>query len=92
MSYVTEVADLFLARFPHITILNPTDYVIISEWEKQEIPITIVLNSINGISKNLDGEKIQIESISYFQETIKKNFRDWLQTQGGELKHFQNPA
>lgn len=90
MSYVTDVTDLFLARFPNITILNPLDYVVVSEWEKQEIPLSIVLGSINDVSEKLDGENSKIESIGYFQETVKKNFHNWLQTQGGEkAKHSQ---
>lgn len=88
MSYVTEVAALFLARFQNITILNPMDYVVISEWEKQEIPLSVVLSSINEVSDSLNEENKEIESIGYFQEAVKKNFRDWLQKQG-EKKAFQ---
>jgi hypothetical protein len=79
MSYVTEIADLFLARNSGVKILKPEDYVIIAEWEKQEIPLFIVLDSINqGFAKNAHR---QIESIGFFQDEVKKQFTSWLQTQ-----------
>ena len=47
MNYITEVADLFITRSRRVTILNPMDYVIIAEWEKQEIPLAVIFDSIN---------------------------------------------
>jgi hypothetical protein len=77
MSYVTAVADLFLARSLDVKILKPEDYVIIAEWEKQQIPLFIVLDSIDdGLAKN---PHLQIESIAFFQDEVKKQFADWLQ-------------
>lgn len=84
MSYVTNVADLFLSRSSRgAAILNPMDYVIIAEWEKEEIPLDIVLGSINEVCNNLN-EEIRIESIEYFQGTVKKNYKNWLQLQSGK--------
>ena len=81
MNYVTEVANLFLSRRQDGTILSPTDYATIAEWEKQEIPLAVVLDSINRVFDNLaqSNERVNIESISHFQSEIKKNFADWLQ-------------
>jgi len=81
MSYITEITDLFFARSRGIKILNPIDYVIIAEWEKQEIPLAIVLGSINEVCSNLHEKQVKIESIGYFQEAVKKNFKNWLQAQ-----------
>jgi len=49
MKYVVEVADLFLARCCNNKVLSPMDFVTIAEWEKQEIPIEVVLRSINEV-------------------------------------------
>ena len=80
MSYVTEVTELFLSHSPGVSILDPMDYTIIAEWEKQEIPLAIVLAAIEEGCANCKEEPVKIESIAYFQEEIKKNFRSWLQT------------
>lgn len=85
MSYVTEVTDLFLAYCPEATLLDPMDYTIIAEWEKQAIPLPIVLAAIEEGCANCKEEPVKIESISYFQEEIKKNFRNWLQRRDPEL-------
>ena len=81
MNYIGEVTDLFRSRCGGMKILDPMDYVIIAEWEKQEIPLAIVAAAINEICDRL-GDDLRIDSISYFQETIKHNFRAWLQTGG----------
>jgi hypothetical protein len=80
MSYVTEVADLFLSRCRNVKILSPMDYATIAEWEKQEIPLTVVFNSLNRVFDNLPHniEPVDIVSIGHFQNEVKKNFADWL--------------
>lgn len=81
MNYISEVIDLFSSRCRKLTHLSPKDYALIAEWEKQEIPLFVVLNSINRIFDNLDqnNEFESIDVIEYFQNEVKKNFIDWLQ-------------
>jgi hypothetical protein len=83
MSYVTEVAELFLSRCQYITILSPVDYSIIAEWEKQEIPLVVVFDTLNRVFDDLsqNNKSENIESIGYFHNQIKKSFADWLQNQ-----------
>jgi len=83
MNYIGEVTNLFRSRCGEIKILGAMDYVIIAEWEKQEIPLSIVAAAINEICDQLTGDNLGIDSVSYFQDTIKHNFRTWLQTEGG---------
>lgn len=79
MNYIGEVVDLFRSRCGDLKILGPMDYVIVAEWEKQEIPLAIVVAVINDVCDQVkDGTKI--ESVSYFNEALKQNFRAWLQT------------
>lgn len=80
MSYVTDVADLFLSRCQIVVILSPTDYATIAEWEKQEIPLTVVFDSLNSVFDNLpqNNESVNIESIGHFHNEVKKGFADWL--------------
>ena len=81
MLYVTEVAGQFLARCRNITILSPADFSIIAEWEKQEIPLAVILRSIDDLCGEINDESSEIESIGYFKATVKQNFIDWLKTE-----------
>ena len=85
MNYVETVADLFLKR-SGAAILSAADYVLIAEWEKEEIPLDTVLTSIreglNDFKENVNDS--EIDSISYFQEIIRENFAKRLQEQISE--------
>lgn len=80
MNYVETVADLFLTR-RGCKILSAEDYVLVAEWEKEEIPLDVVLDSINRVFDNLaqDDNHFNLDSIGHFQDEVKKNFADWLQ-------------
>ena len=58
------------------------DYVIIAEWEKQEIPLVVVMATINELCDRMIDNDPGMGSAGYFQETIKHNFGTWLQTGG----------
>ena len=78
MSYVGEVADLFRSRCGDTAILGPTDYSLIAEWEKQEIPIALVTSAIDEAFDQIQGGGPGIDSVGYFQDIVKQNFREWL--------------
>ncbi|MEP6787856.1 MAG: hypothetical protein ABJB40_05450 [Acidobacteriota bacterium] len=78
MNYVIAVADLFLARCPSVTILSPADFLIIAEWEKQEIPVGVVLGSINNICDELGDQVSEVASISDIRSAVKRHYVDWL--------------
>jgi len=55
------------------------DYTVIAEWEKQEIPLAVVIDSINRSCDEL-GERIaEVETIAEFRAAVKQNYVDWLQ-------------
>ena len=80
MNYVETVADLFLTRFDY-AILSVEYYVLIAEWEKEEIPLEVVLDSINQGFDHFarNNQRENLESIGYFQNEVKQNFANWLQ-------------
>jgi hypothetical protein len=85
-NYISEIANLYLARRGGALFLTAIDYGIIAEWEKQEIPLRIILRSINEVFDNLaqSERKPRIKSIEYFQETVEENFSNWLEMQVGK--------
>ncbi len=40
---------------------------------------TVVFDSLNRVFDNLSQNNVNIESISHFQNEVKKHFADWLQ-------------
>ncbi len=86
MNYIAEVSDLFLQRRGTTLGLSPLDWQIISDWEKQEIPLKIILRSMNEVFDRLQqsNKKTKIKSLEYFQEAIEENYENWLQTQVGK--------
>jgi hypothetical protein len=83
MNYVVDVAELFLARCPNVTIMGPMDFTTIAEWEKQGIPLDVVFASINEVCDGLTEKGGKVESISDLHATVKQNFLTWLQTNAG---------
>jgi len=84
MSYVNQVAEHFLSINPEISLLAPEDYLRIAEWEKQRIPVEIVVNGMNAarLAGATLGENCSIESSRYF---VRQTFELWLnRSSGGE--------
>ena len=80
MSYVGEIADHFKSHCGKTTVLDPMDYMIIAEWEKQGIPLGVVVSTIDEIFDRLDDDS-KVDSVGYFQDRVKQKFRAWLEAQ-----------
>lgn len=75
MNYIETVADLFLKRSGK-KFLAVSDYVLIAEWEKEEIPLEIVLDSINRIFNEISEDSKNIESIEFIEDRVQINFAE----------------
>jgi hypothetical protein len=76
MNYVSEIAQLFLSLNPDLPFLGPLDYVLISEWEKEEIPLTLVLDAIREFSVTPEGAAQS--SLTYLKNEVKNSYAVWL--------------
>lgn len=76
INYVREVTDLFTERCPKAATLTPGDFAIIAEWEKQEIPLKVILQSIGEVC---DGHDENTRSITDINDKVKRDFVNWLQ-------------
>ena len=79
MNYINEIAEFCLALNPAKKILDGSDYTIIAEWEKQDIPLYIVLAAINEAAQNGRHCDPVIGSVVSLQDRIQKNYLDSLQ-------------
>lgn len=79
MNYVQEIADLFLSLKPDKKILDAGDYSIIAEWEKEEIPLSLVRDSIQEVRDKLPNDKLELDCLGCVNRTVIQNFETWLQ-------------
>ena len=79
MNYVLEVANSLLARSHRVSILGPEIYAMIAEWEKKEIPLAIVMNSLDEIYGETGQSSGDMESTDRLKSVVDKNFAAWLQ-------------
>ncbi len=80
MNYVAEVIGAFHARSGQTPVIDAADYARIAEWEKQEIPLFIVILAIEKAFDELDGAAAQIGSISELKDEVKRRFGAWLRS------------
>lgn len=78
MSYVSEIADSIISHSNGSAILGPEIYTAIAEWEKNEIPVAVVLISIDDVCRQADGCRDKQVPIGMIQEAVSRNFRTWL--------------
>ena len=79
MSYVSEVADLVHSLNTHDSVLSPHDYLTISEWEKQEIPLSLVLSSLR---EHLACQEDAIDgSLIGIKQEIRNRYAAWMSGQ-----------
>jgi hypothetical protein len=76
MSYVSEAADLIRSLNSNNSVLSPDDYLIISEWEKQEIPLDLVLTSLREYF--LVREESTESSLLEIKPKIQNSYAEWL--------------
>ena len=81
MSYISKVADSMLSHSDPASILGPEIYTVIAEWEKKEIPLPVVMDSIDELCAEQDKTSSQLHSIGSVQAVVTKNFRNWLEHQ-----------
>ena len=76
MSYVSAVAKLFETT-GHADLLNATAYTTIAEWEKQDIPLDLVLATLE---QTHTASPTEFSSFFQIAEIIEKDFTFWLCT------------
>ena len=78
MSYVSVVTDVFATRQGADFTFTPEDYATIAEWEKQEIPLSFVLSTIDRVISESEKRREMIGSIIQISPSVNSRFADWL--------------
>jgi hypothetical protein len=61
-----------------VSVLGPEIYTAIAEWEKKEIPLSLVIESIDEVCGGKQEAAGTVESIDKLQVVVNENFRIWL--------------
>lgn len=66
--------------------LAPLDWQLADEWQKKEIPLSVILGAMHDVAKNFrDKNRIgTINTLRYFAPEVEKRFAAWLETQVGK--------
>ena len=78
MSYVSNIASSILGHAENVSVLGPEIYTAIAEWEKREIPVAIVLISIEEVwnyEKESFSGQVPVELV---EAAVVRNFGTWL--------------
>ena len=87
MSYVSNIADLIIDQSGSNAVLGPEVYTAIAEWEKREIPVTVVQKSIREVCGTRDENSEQELPVALFQRAVIRNFRQWLANDGRGVRN-----
>lgn len=80
--YIQSIADVYLEQTGKIHIY-PNEFVIIAKWEKEQIPLFVVLPCIEEISERYRRKRIKIRGIALFEEEVSARHLEWLEGQVG---------
>lgn len=85
MSYISDAAEFFLSLTPETPFLSPLDYCLLAEWEKQEIPLFVVLKAIEACRAGRAPAKDLVD----LKSTVKEIYVEWLSTETGSRQTVQ---
>jgi hypothetical protein len=81
MSYVSEVANSIFSQSRSESVLGPEIYTVIAEWEKNEIPLPVVMASIGEFCEETGTLEVEPETVETFNAVVSRNFTNWLKDQ-----------
>ncbi len=84
--YFTEIENAFVRRRGRHLLLSPVDWALIEEWEKQGVPLKIVLATIDEIFDQVEADPKRsgsVRTLSYCKGAVESRYRTWLESQVG---------
>jgi hypothetical protein len=84
-NYFTEIEDAFVRRRGKHLFLSPMDWALMETWKQKEIPLHVVLRSIEKSFDSFEAKprKRSVKTLLYCQEEIEAQFAEWLESRVG---------
>jgi len=84
--YFTEIENAFVRRRGRNLLLGPVDWQLMEKWEKEGIPLRIVLATIDDVFDQIEDDPKRtgsIRTLSYCKDAVEARYRSWLESQVG---------
>jgi hypothetical protein len=86
-NYFSEIEETFIRRRGRNLFLSPLDWALIEDWQEREIPLHIILRSIEKVFDGYDAKPKKhrsVKSLMYCREEIEAQYEEWLESQVGK--------
>jgi hypothetical protein len=85
-SYFSEIEETFIRRRGKNLLLSPLDWALIEAWQEREVPLHLILRSIEKVFDNHEKSKKKrsIKSLAFCSEEIEAQYHEWLESQVGK--------
>lgn len=93
-NYFTEIEDTFIRRRGKHLFLSPLDWALIEVWKEREVPLHIVIRSIESVFDVFDEQPAgtrTIKSLFYCREEVEAQFAEWSRSRAGSGRE-ETPA
>ncbi len=74
--YFIEIEALFIRRRGTPFVLNSKDWVLMQKWNKDGIPLAIVLEAIDSVFDRFDAKDRKVNGLSFCKDEVKKLWKD----------------
>ncbi len=90
-SYFSEIEETFIRRRGKNLFISPLDWALIETWQEREVPLHIVLRSIEKVFDNFEKSKKKraVKSLAFCSEEIEAQYEEWLELQVGKNNEVQ---
>lgn len=78
--YFSDIEAIFIRRRGRNLFLSPKDWALMDSWQKQGIPLHIVIRSIEAVFDKKSGA---VTSLAYCAPAIEADYKSWLTSQVG---------
>jgi hypothetical protein len=85
-NYFTEIEETFVRRRGKHLFLSPLDWALIEVWQERNIPLHIVIRSIESVFDVFDQQPPgtrTIKTLFYCREEIEAQYAEWLKSRAG---------
>lgn len=90
--YIQSIEEAYGRCRERFSMLSPRDWQLASDWEKDGIPLNIVIRSIHDCCKKYKSKRRpdNINTLRYFDQEVRKQFAAWQSARVGA--HDSQPA
>ncbi|HUF04844.1 MAG TPA: hypothetical protein VMM38_11805 [Aridibacter sp.] len=85
-NYFSEIESAFVRRRGRNLLLSPVDWALIESWEKEGIPLKIVLSTIDELFDQLEADPKRagsIRTLTYCKDAVEARYKAWKESMVG---------